>query len=474
MKTKEQPGTTATFAQALFTFAVLAAGLILTTSKLNGSPHVPLLLSTAVAAGVGLYNKVSWSDMLECIGSAYADAAAAILVMLLIGVIIATWIAGGIVPVLIFYGLKVLSPDHLLLASCLICTIVSLATGSSWTTIGTVGLALAGIGLALDANPAITAGAIVSGAYFGDKMSPLSDTTNLAPAVSGVNLFEHIRHMAFTTGPAYAITIGIFFFIDLSLPTGSSSGDVESLNRVLSAMFNLSPWLLAVPLLTVVVIAFKTPAIPSLFVIALLGALCATLIQGADVATVVVAINDGFHADTGLEQADRLLNRGGMQSMMWTISLILIGLAFAGTAERAGIISVVANKILSLAKTQGGLIFATLVTTAFTAMATGVQYVALIVPGRLYRDVYPANGLHRKNLSRAMEDSGTVVSPLIPWSTDGAFITGVLGVSTFAYLPFAFFNLLSPAVSAIAGFTGLTITQSDDTGSRRGTADPGQ
>jgi NhaC family Na+:H+ antiporter len=220
----------------------------------------------------------------------------------------------------------------------------------------------------------------------------------------------------------------------------------------------------AVAVLTILVIAFKIPAIPSLFVIAFLGALCAIFIQGADVASVIIAINDGFHADTGLEQADSLLNRGGMQSMMWTISLILIGLAFAGVAEKAGIISAVADKILSLAHTQGGVIFATIVTTAFTAMATGVQYVALIIPGRLYRDVYPAHGMHRKNLSRAMEDSGTVISPLVPWSTDGAFITGVLGVSTLSYLPFAFFNLLCPVMSAIAGFTGLTITQVSDTG----------
>jgi NhaC family Na+:H+ antiporter len=459
----DEKGNSASFIQAVFTFFVLATGLILTTGKLNGSPHVPLLFATAVAASIGLYNRVRWTDMLGCIASAYADAAAAMLVMLLIGVIIATWIAGGIVPVLIFYGLKVLSPDHFLLASCLICTIVSLATGSSWTTIGTVGLALAGIGLALDTNAAITAGAIVSGAYFGDKMSPLSDTTNLAPAITGVNLFEHIRHMAFTTGPAYVCALIVFFVIDLSLPVGETSADIELLTGVLNTLFNLSPWLLTVPLLTIIVIAFKIPAIPSLFVIALLGALCAIFVQGAEVASVIIAVNDGFQADTGLEQADSLLNRGGMQSMMWTISLILIGLAFAGTAEKAGIISAVADKILSLAKTQGGLIFATLVTTAFTAMATGVQYVALIIPGRLYKDIYPAYGMHRKNLSRAMEDSGTVISPLVPWSTDGAFVTGVLGVSTLSYLPFDFFNLLCPVMSAIAGFTGLTITQVSET-----------
>jgi NhaC family Na+:H+ antiporter len=268
--------------------------------------------------------------------------------------------------------------------------------------------------------------------------------------------------MSFTTGPAYTITLGIFFAIDFFLPSSSSSADIQSLTNVLASLFNLSPLLLLVPLLTVVVIAFKTPAIPSLFVIAILGAACAVLVQGAGIGEMIIAVNDGFRADTGLEQADRLLNRGGIQSMMWTVSLILIGLAFAGVAEKTGIISSVAGKILSLAKTPGGLIFATLVTTAFTAMATGVQYIALIIPGRLYRDVYPANGLHRKNLSRAMEDSGTVVSPLIPWSTDGAFITGVLGVSTFAYLPFAFFNLLSPIVSAAAGFTGITIAPAPD------------
>ena len=472
METDDNIGVPATLTQSLGVFAFLAASLVSTILLFDGSPHVPLLFSTAVAATLGLHNRVPWTEMHRTIASTYAEAAGAILIMLLIGMIIGTWIAGGIVPALIYFGLQVLSPDHLLLASCLICSIVSLAIGSSWTTIGTVGIALAGIGLALDINPAMTAGAIVSGAYFGDKMSPLSDTTNLAPAVVGVNLFEHIRHLVYTTGPAYLLALAAFASIDFVLPVGSTSADVHELGNVLAEEFVLSPLLLLVPLITAVLIGMKTPAIPSLFIIGLLGASCAVFVQDADLTGVIAAMNDGYRTSTGFVQADQLLNRGGIQSMMWTVSLILIGLAFAGVAERTGIVSTVAESILSLAKSPGGLIFATIVTTAFTAMATAVQYVALIIPGRLYRDVYPRFGLHRKNLSRALEDSGTVTSPLIPWSTDGAFITGVLGVSTIAYLPFAFFNLLSPMVSAIAGFTGFTITPAQDDLAEKATAEP--
>ena len=262
--------------------------------------------------------------MHRTIASTYADAAGAILIMLLIGAIIGTWIAGGIVPALIYFGLQVLSPDHLLVASCLICSIVSLAIGSSWTTIGTVGLALAGIGLALGFNPAMTAGAIVSGAYFGDKMSPLSDTTNLAPAVVGVTLFEHIRHLVYTTGPAYLLALAAFAAIDFMVPAANSSANVQALSQVLSEEFVLSPLLLLVPLITAVLIGMRTPAIPSLFVIGLLGAVCAVWVQDAEPASVLAATNDGYRTSTGMAEADQLLNRGGIQSMMWTVSLILI------------------------------------------------------------------------------------------------------------------------------------------------------
>jgi NhaC family Na+:H+ antiporter len=442
-------------------FVFLAASLVFGFRSFDASPHVPLLLTAALAGAIGLYNRTPWSTMQKGIADAYRDAAPAILIMLIIGSVIGTWIAGGIVPALIFYGLKVISPDYFLLATCLICSIASVATGSSWTTIGTIGLALFGIGLGMSINPAMTAGAIVSGAYFGDKMSPLSDTTNLAPAMAGVGLFEHIRHLIYTTGPAYLLALVLYSVLDFSRPSIATAADIEALSGVLDVTFNLSPWLLLLPLATMLMIGLKTPAIPGLITVSLLGALCAVLFQGAGPAEIVAAINDGYSVQTGSEDADQLLNRGGIQSMMWTVSLILIALAFAGVAERAGMISAVADRILSMVRSDGGLVIATIFTTIFTAMATGVQYIALIIPGRLYRDVYRDHNLHPKNLSRAMEDSGTVVAPLIPWGTDGAFITGVLGVSPVTYFAYAFFCVFSPIMSAVVGLTGWSLAASD-------------
>ncbi|SDP30906.1 Na+/H+ antiporter NhaC [Desulforhopalus singaporensis] len=447
----------ATFGQALFVFVFLAVSLLVTIKVFGGSPHIPLLMTAVVAGSIGLVNKMPWDDIQEGITEAFKNASPAIVIMTIIGAVIGTWIAGGIVPALIYYGLKVISPDYFLVSSCLICSVVSLSTGSSWSTVGTIGLALMGVGAGLEMNPAMTAGAVISGAYFGDKLSPLSDTTNLAPAMAGSKLFEHIKHMLYTTIPSYFVALALFLFLDMSKSGSASVENVAALSTVLSTNFNISPLLLLVPVLTMAMIGFRVPAIPGLVAVALLGAVSALLFQGGDVSSVIKAAHYGFSIDTGSGMADKLLNRGGIHSMMWTISLIIIALCFAGIVEKTGMILVVAKKILKMATTSGSLVCATIVTTMFTNFASGVQYVALIVPGRLFRSEYSERGLHPKNLSRALEDSGTLVAPLVPYGTDGAFLMGVLGVSPFAYIPFCFFNMCSPIISILLGFAGWTI-----------------
>lgn len=450
-------GKHATFLQAVVVFTFLGVSLLTTIKVFGGSPHIPLLMTAVLAGGIGLFNKMSWDDIQKGITETFKNASPAIVIMVIIGAVIGTWIAGGIVPTLIFYGLKVISPDYFLVSTCLICSVVSVSTGSSWTTAGTIGLALMGVGTGLGISPGMTAGAVISGAYFGDKLSPLSDTTNLAPAMAGCKLFEHIRHMLYTTMPSYIIALLLFLVLDYTNSGTATIENVAALSNVLSSNFNVSPFLLLVPIMTMAMIGFRVPAIPGLVIVALLGAFCALLFQGADVASTIKAAHYGFSIETGSEMADKLLNRGGIQSMMWTISLIIIALCFAGIVERTGMILVVAKKILAKAQTNGSLIFATILTTAFTNFASGVQYVALIVPGRLFKDVYRERNLHPKNLSRALEDSGTLIAPLVPWGTDGAFLMGVLGVSPFVFIPYCFFNICSPIISSIIGFTGWTL-----------------
>lgn len=450
------------FGGSLFVFGFVILSLITTITLFGGSPQIPLLVSTVFAAGFGLKAGFSYNEMEIAMLDTIRKATQAVLIILVIGAIIGTWIAGGIVPTLIYYGLKILSPGFFLVASCLICAVVALATGSSWSTAGTIGVALVGVGIGLGIPPAMTAGAIISGAYFGDKMSPLSDTTNLAPAMAGSELFEHIKHMLFTTAPS--LIVALIGYTILGLKFAGNDADTHSvvnLINVLEGQFYLSPVLLIPPCLVILMVKKKIPAVPALVGSAFLGVLCAVVFQGQDLAGIIKAAHYGFSADTGLETADKLLNRGGIQSMMWTVSLILIALSFSGVVEKTGMIQVVAQKILSMAKSRGSLIASTIGVTIFTNYATGVQYVALVLPGTLFKNVYPKRGLHPKNLSRALEDSGTLVAPLVPWGTDGAFLAAALGVTPWAYIPYAFMNLVNPIVSIFLGYTGWTIETVD-------------
>ena len=450
---------------ALIPVLFLIVSLFLAIQVIGADPHIPLFTSAIVAALVGMFVlKVEWSEIEEGIVDTIKMSMGAVIILMIIGMVIGTWILSGAVPVMIFYGLKILSPKIFLLATLLMCSVVSLATGSSWTTAGTVGIALMGIGMSLGIPSPIIGGAIISGAYFGDKMSPLSDTTNLAPAMAGAKLFDHIKHMIYTTGPSYVIAAILFLIIGLGY-----SGDtldlvlIEEINSGLAIDFNLSPLLLLIPVITIGMVVMKVPAIPGLFGGAILGGLAAMLFQGADIGGVVDALHYGYASETGIEFVDALLSRGGLDSMMWTISLILCAMTFGGVMEKTGMLEALASVILRFAKSTGTLVVATILTALGMNVLAGDQYLSIVIPGRMYKDAYDKRGLAPKNLSRVLEDSGTLTSALIPWNTCGAFMIGTLGLAPWTYVPYCFLNLINPLVSIFYGFTGITMEKVDTT-----------
>jgi NhaC family Na+:H+ antiporter len=443
---------------ALLPVVALILFLLVQIRVFGGTAHLPLILASIVAAVVGLMLGYSWKGIEEGIVQGIAVALKAVLILMVVGILIGTWIASGVVPLLIDYGLRLLSPSYFLLATCLICSVVSVATGSSWTTAGTVGVALIGVGEGLGVSLPMTAGAIISGAYFGDKMSPLSDSTNLAPAVAGSELFEHIRYMMYTTLPAFGVALVLYGVLGFSTQSGSLDGSqVAEIRSALAANFNLSPVLLLAPLFVIAAVALRVPALPALLGGALLGALMALWIQGSSLQAVTAAAYSGFKPDSGFLLVDQLLERGGLNGMMETVGLVLCALTFGGIMECTGQLRALAEAILKFARSTGSLILVTVGSCIGTNVIAPDQYLSIVVPGRMYREAFQARGLHPKNLSRTVEDSGTLSSPLIPWNTCGAFMSTTLSVSAAAYFPYAFLNLLSPVIAVIIGYTGFRI-----------------
>ncbi|MDA0349253.1 MAG: Na+/H+ antiporter NhaC [Verrucomicrobia bacterium] len=425
-------------------------------------PHIPLILAAVVAAFIGSRAGFGWKDLQSSIVSSISISMPAILILIAIGILIGTWVASGIVPLMIFYGLKILSPGFFLVATCLICSVVSFATGSSWSTAGTVGVALIGIGQALGLPLPMVAGAIVSGAYFGDKLSPLSDTTNLAPAVAGAELFEHIKHMLFTTVPS--MTIALILYAILGARVSGEAASIESvasLSQTLDSLFNLTPWLLLAPGLVLTLIFLRVPALPVLLAGGFAGGILGVITQGIPVGTIFSVMQGGYVSETGVTQIDELLTRGGIDSMMWTISLILCAMAYGGIMEGAGMLTTISNYILKFATTTGRLVVTTVLTCLGMNVLAPDQYLSIIVPGRMYKGAFEDSGLAAKNLSRCLEDAGTLSSPLIPWNTCGATMMAFLLVNPLAYLPYAFLNLINPIISVIYGFTGWTMEKRD-------------
>lgn len=454
MKEKRMPSLGIALIPIFAMIIMLFVGIFLYESD----PHIPLLLSAVVAAIVAAYLGNQWSDIEKGIIKSVSLALQALLILMVIGTIIGTWIAGGIVPTMIYYGLEIISPAYFLPAAAIICSIIAIASGNAWTAAGTIGIALMGVGVGLGINPAMVAGAVISGCYFGDKISPLSETTNMSPGITGVQLFDHIRHMLWTTIPALIISVIIYFFLGMA-NKGSSTGsaEVDILQQQLNDIFIISPWLLLVPVIVIGIIAMKTPAIPGLVIGSVLGGIVAVIVQGVSVGDILSIMVYGNEMETGNEVLDNLLNNGGTESMMYTVSLVMIAMSFGGILEVSGVLETIVNNLLKLAKTTGSLISTTVVTCITANIVACDQYLSILLPGRMYLTAYRKRGLHAKNLSRTLEDAGTMTSPLVPWNTCGAFMTATLGVPTLQYAPFAFLCIISPLVAIFYAFTGFKI-----------------
>ena len=459
---------------------MLALSVYLFGDESSAGPNqIVLTLGAAIAAIVAMQNGHTWPRILKAIVAGISTAMGAILILLSVGGLIGTWLMAGTVPSLIYYGLEILDPAWFYAASCIICAIAALATGSSWTVAGTLGVALVGVAMGLGLSPAIAAGAIISGAYFGDKMSPLSDTTNLAPAVVETDLFTHIRHMAWTTGPSITIALVLFAGVGLAADVPEENLALRELMATLDATFNITP-LALLPLAVVFYLAYKkVPPLPTILFGALLGGFFAIVLQpdvvlafanSPDLPTglaltkgVWLALSDGYVSATGVDDVDALLSRGGMSSMLVTIWLILTALSYGAVLEHAGMLKRLIESALKAAKSTGTLVMTVVLSCIGINIVAADQYIAIVLPGKMYKAEFQRRGLDPRNLSRVVEDSGTLTSPLVPWNTCGAYMAGTLGVATIAYLPFAFFNLINPLVSIFYGFTGFTIKRLDET-----------
>jgi len=434
-------------------------------------PHIPLAIGLAITSIVGIKLGLQWDDIKKGIFHVIHVALPSVSVLIIVGMIIGVWIASGTVPSIIYYGLKILSPEIFLPSAMVICALISVSLGTSWGSIGTVGLALMGIGEGFDIPMYWTAGAVVSGAFFGDKISPLSDTTNLAPAVTGTDVFSHIKNMMPTTIPAMLIALVIYLLVGFFvIDTQSVSFEqVEGITSALSENFYISGWVL-LPALVVMGLAIKQyPPIPSLFAGVVVGGATAMILQGQSLQSIFDYANNGYSISTGIQEIDSLLNRGGIQSMMWTISLILIALGYGGALEKTGCLKSIINKIKSKVTSFAGIQTAAVGTAFATNIVAGDPYLSVALPGRMYSPVYRGMGYSTLNLSRAIEEGGTLMSPLIPWNAGGAFVISTLGLGivdgnleNLLYIPLAFACWTAPLIGIFYAFTGLFSPKATD------------
>ncbi|MEE2931392.1 MAG: Na+/H+ antiporter NhaC [Bacteroidota bacterium] len=442
------------------------------SDSLSGPNQLALLFSAAIAALIGImYYDVKWETILIGIEKSISSTTSAMIILLLIGALAGTWLISGVIPAMIYYGLQILNPKIFLFASCIICAIVSASTGSSWSTIATIGIALLGIGKALEMSEGLVAGSIISGAYFGDKMSPLSDTTNLASAMAGTDLFKHIKYMMYTTVPSFIITLIIFISLGADY-TIDSSHKINTLLETINNKFIINEWLFTLPLLVILLIIKKIPAIPTLLIATILGGLFAILFQPNIILSIsesnilsfktyymalINAMGNKISIETGNDLINSLFQTGGMSGMLNTIWLIICAMSFGGVMESCGFLKRIIDPIIKYAKNTGSLITTTAGTCIFFNITTSDQYLSIVVPGRMFSEAYKKHKLSKENLSRTLEDSGTVTSVLIPWNTCGATQSAILGVATLTYLPYCFFNLISPIMTIIYAYLGIKI-----------------
>ncbi|MEP4889577.1 MAG: Na+/H+ antiporter NhaC [Aliiglaciecola sp.] len=437
-----------------------------------GPNQIALIFAMFIASIIGIKNGYTWKEIEEGIVNGISLSLGAILILLAVGALIGSWMLSGTVPTLIYYGLELLNPSLFYTATCLICSVVAMSIGSSWTTAATVGVALMGVANGMGMSEAIAAGAVVSGAYFGDKISPLSETTNLAPAIAGTNLFEHIQYMLWTVVPSIILTLIIFTVLGFNSSQESSAQSIADMQNLLASEFNLGLHLL-IPLVVLLILALKkVPAFPAVSIGAIMGGIWAAtfqpeVVQGfatdgrdgivASITVVWTALYAGVSFTTESDVLNDLLSRGGMSSMLNTIWLIMCALTFGAVLEKVGLLKRIVSAILLGAKSAGDMISRTILTCFATNVITADQYMAIVMPGRMYKNEYEKRGLHQLNLSRSLEDGGTLTSPLIPWNTCGAYMGGVLGVSALDYLFYAFFNLINPVLAIVYAYLGIKI-----------------
>ena len=468
--------------EALVTLLILVAALAVGIIIYGVDPHVPMFVGVCAAALMAMHLGYKWADIEKSMMDGIYKALQSCCILIIVGILIGVWINAGVVPSMIYYGLKVLHPAIFFIATVLICSITSLATGTSWGTMGTMGVALMGIGFGLGMSPAMTAGAIISGAYFGDKMSPLSDTTNLAPAMAGTDVMTHVKAMLLPTATVYAITLIIFGILGVTQYHGGDADLIRvtefanALNAAEGGVFNISPILLLPPLIVIVAVAMKVPAIPGITLGIVSGAVLGMIFQpDCNLGTIFDYGINGYYfsedvaamlAATLSEETcytmTRLLESGGILGMMFSVSMTIIAMMFGGIMEYTHQLEVIVNKLKSLAKGPAGLVTLTEVTCVVSNATMPEQYISIVVPGRMYAEEYKKMGLHPSVLSASLEGSGTVTSALIPWNTCGVFISDTLGVGVAQYGPFAFFNWLMPLATILFAFLGITLKDLDN------------
>jgi len=421
-------------------------------------PQVLLVAAAFLTGILGLILRFKWQDMERGIVDSIHKAMPAILIMLCVGILIGAWISSGTIPMIIYYGLKLISPKFFLVTACFVCSLTSIATGTSWGTIGTLGVAFMGIALGLGIPPGPAAGAIVAGAYFGDKMSPFSDVTNLAPVAAGSNLFDHIKHMLWSATPAWLIGLIIYFLIGLGYEAKTVESETMTLiMTTLKENFNFNILLLLPMVIVLYFAATKKPTIPGMLLSSFVAGILAVIFQKASIPEIASALNTGFQANTGIDRVDQLISRGGMMSMMETQLVAFTAFSFGGIMQKTGLLSVILDRVMTFANKVWSIVLTTISTSIVTALVTGSSYLSMIIPGELLAPVYQEKGLAAKNLSRIIEESGAIIVPLIPWSMAGVYITGTLEVPTFSYAPWAIMNYLAVIILAVFGFTKWTM-----------------
>ncbi len=423
--------------------------------------HIPLMIGVLAAAVIAILCGWKWQEVETMMVKGVARALPAVFILLIIGIIVGTWIASGVIPTMIYYGLSIIEPSLFVPLVALITGIVSITLGSSFTSIATIGIAFMAIGEGLGFAPGLVAGAVISGAYLGDKLSPLSDTTNIAPAMVDTDLFSHIKHMLWDTIPAFAISVILYWFVG-NTGAANNAVDAEGINLIktgLEAVFVIHPLLLLMPVFTIILMMKRVPAIPALTIVGLLGAVLAVLVQGSSVSSIVQVMTSGFTVESEVAAVDKLLNSGGLMSMLGTIGLLILATALGGILEETGSFEALTRKMMTRVRSTGTLISTTIFSTFVVAFASGAQFLAIILPARTFVKTYKEMGIDTKNLSRCVEAAGTVGINLVPWSVPVVFAVSVLGVSPGEFIPYAFFAFLVPLMNLIFGFTGWTITK---------------